>query len=135
METSKIRELLQGLQRAVREMDKGLDGVLARTSGPQQDDLVELVYAIRAMHQTTSALLTRFHGGGFPLVNLEARAAKALTVVGQQAAGFSLDTTVEHILRTIVDGIARPGSWERDVARRIFKLDAVLEAHRAINGS
>lgn len=135
METTKIREMLQGLQGAARQIDKGLEGVLARTSGPQQDDLVELAYALREMHRNVAHLLTRYHGGAFPLVNLEARSAKALTVVGQVAAGFSLDTTVEHILRAIVDGIARPGSWERDVARRIFKLDAVLEAHRAITGS
>lgn len=135
MESSKIRGTLEGLREACRSMDRGITQILARQSGPQQDDLVELVYGLRVMHTTVSHLLTRYHGGAFPLVNLEARSAKALTVVGQAAAGFSLDTTVEHILRAIVDGIARPGSWERDVARRLFKLEAVLDAHRAINGS
>src|ERR1051326_3839545 len=77
MEITAIRGTLEGLQAACREMDRGLAQVLERRSGPQQDDLVELVYALREMHRNAAHLLSRYGGGAHPLLDPDAQKRRA----------------------------------------------------------
>jgi hypothetical protein len=64
-------------------------------------------------------------------IKLSRRAAGCLAALGKAHGYKSAAETLAYIASSVVDGVRRPGSWERQMLYSLFGEDSIAEAEFA----